>query len=92
MSPYVWCCNVQINKRNQIYEQATKNTRKKDDDNGHKMINYVMSVVRDFLDLTDTDLIAFLMADTKISWVSGFARTSQTIIRNCNDCPYGVSC
>ena len=63
-----------------------------EDDNGHKMINYVMSVVRDFLDLTDTDLIAFLMADTKISWVSGFARTSQTIIRNCNDCPYGVSC
>ena len=69
-----------------------KNTRKKDDDNGPKMINYDMSVVRDFLDLTDTDLIAFLMADTKISWVSGFARTSQTIIRNCNDCPYGVSC
>ena len=49
-----------------------KNTRKKDDDNGPKMINYDMSVVRDFLDLTDTDLIAFLMADTKISWVSGF--------------------
>jgi len=77
---------------NQIYEQQTKKNPENEDDNVLEMINYVMSVVRDFLDLTDTDLIAFLMADTKISWVSGFARTSQTIIRNCNDCPYGVSC